>query len=307
MEPVPQLLEQQPPPVFRRKPRKIGCCERTLDILCPSILFSFVVWEFVTATRYALVSTFVQFSGFMLYVVCLYLMSTVLTLVSFFRAAFTEPGTVDTKSLVSLTPVTCVFCGSPKPARTHHCSVCGKCRPRMDHHCVFVGTCVAKRNYKFFLLLLVWGAVACFCHTVLMWQPAFDSILRFMRDATLAQLSHFNQFLDDNPILLMMFPLTRPAELFASPPEPVTISAFLGVVNVCASVSLSFLVCLALMCFSTFHMYLTLTNQTTLQSSRISYSVGWFGNIKDALGPTPLLWLVPVLDVPPAAPHLKAG
>jgi hypothetical protein len=53
----------------------------------------------------------------------------------------------------------CEKCGLPKPERCHHCSVCNKCHLKMDHHCPAVGNCVALRNFRSFLVMLVWSVI----------------------------------------------------------------------------------------------------------------------------------------------------
>jgi hypothetical protein len=63
----------------------------------------------------------------------------------------------------------CQRCGKLKPPRCHHCSTCGKCILKMDHHCIWVGNCIGLHNYKYFLLLLFYGAVTCLFVTITLW------------------------------------------------------------------------------------------------------------------------------------------
>lgn len=64
----------------------------------------------------------------------------------------------------------CKKCRTVKPDRAHHCSTCGKCVLKMDHHCPWLATCVGLRNYKPFLLFLVYTSVFCWlCFAVSAW------------------------------------------------------------------------------------------------------------------------------------------
>ncbi|KAI9836162.1 MAG: palmitoyltransferase for Vac8p, partial [Thelocarpon superellum] len=55
----------------------------------------------------------------------------------------------------------CKKCQTRKPDRAHHCSTCKRCVLKMDHHCPWLATCVGLRNYKAFLLFLVYVTLFC--------------------------------------------------------------------------------------------------------------------------------------------------
>lgn len=55
----------------------------------------------------------------------------------------------------------CKKCHTPKPDRTHHCSTCKRCVLKMDHHCPWLATCLGHRNYKAFVLFLVYTSLFC--------------------------------------------------------------------------------------------------------------------------------------------------
>eukprot|EP00928_Gymnodinium_smaydae_P023906 TRINITY_DN19540_c0_g1_i2.p1 TRINITY_DN19540_c0_g1~~TRINITY_DN19540_c0_g1_i2.p1 ORF type:complete len:483 (+),score=37.43 TRINITY_DN19540_c0_g1_i2:51-1451(+) len=54
----------------------------------------------------------------------------------------------------------CRSCKIWRPPDVSHCSECRRCLLRFDHHCWAVGNCVAKRNHRFFALMLLSGTSA---------------------------------------------------------------------------------------------------------------------------------------------------
>ena len=60
----------------------------------------------------------------------------------------------------------CQKCNYMKPDRTHHCSICKRCILKMDHHCPWLGNCIGFRNYKPFVLFLIYLTLFCFVCTV---------------------------------------------------------------------------------------------------------------------------------------------
>jgi len=100
---------------------------------------------------------------------------------SYTTAVFTSPGTTTSSMGYSslpthATPNTpagltvkangemrfCKKCQARKPDRAHHCSTCRTCVLKMDHHCPWLATCVGLRNYKAFLLFLIYTTLFCF-------------------------------------------------------------------------------------------------------------------------------------------------
>ncbi|XP_018474389.2 probable protein S-acyltransferase 12 isoform X2 [Raphanus sativus] len=121
----------------------------------------------------------------------------VMLLWSYFTVVFTDPGSVPEhfrrelgggESLEAGTSTDhgafgslgyCPKCRNVKPPRCHHCSVCQRCVLKMDHHCVWIVNCVGARNYKFFLLFLLYT----FLETMLDVVVLLPSFIKFFSQA----------------------------------------------------------------------------------------------------------------------------
>ena len=126
---------------------------------------------------------------------------------SYFTAVFVDPGspldrrrTVVTKNGYSHLPVNeptslppsnytsftvkadgrmrfCKKCQAAKPDRAHHCSTCGRCVLKMDHHCPWLATCVGLKNYKAFLLFLIYISFFCWLCFVVSGSWVWSNVL----------------------------------------------------------------------------------------------------------------------------------
>ncbi|KAM3365180.1 hypothetical protein ACQJBY_015125 [Aegilops geniculata] len=157
-------------------------------------------------------------------------------------------------------PRYCSRCQNGKPPRCHHCSICDRCVLKMDHHCVWVVNCVGARNYKYFLLFLVYT----FLETVLDTLVLLPSFIIFFHDGSRRPSSA-----GDIAILFLAFVL-----------------------------NLAF--ALSLLCFICMHTSLAASNTTSIEvyerkkTCSWEYDLGWRKNLEQVFGTNKLLWFLPM-------------
>merc|ERR1711972_352868 len=189
-----------------------------------------------------------------------------------------EEGEVKAKGETAKKPKRCQRCLRQKPVRTHHCSVCKRCVLKMDHHCPWINNCVGFNNYRYFCLFLLYLLLNCGFVMIMF----FDVFLETMVSPRKSRLS------------------------FSS--------------RQCVSLCWIIATCIlfALFLLGGFHVYLVLTNQTTIEFHtnlnrrdqarrkgeyfRNPYDLGRVRNFKQVFGPSDIAsfwWAVSFLAPPP--------
>eukprot|EP00241_Pyramimonas_parkeae_P006317 CAMPEP_0114231618 /NCGR_PEP_ID=MMETSP0058-20121206/4150_1 /TAXON_ID=36894 /ORGANISM="Pyramimonas parkeae, CCMP726" /LENGTH=399 /DNA_ID=CAMNT_0001342999 /DNA_START=248 /DNA_END=1447 /DNA_ORIENTATION=+ len=179
----------------------------------------------------------------------------------------------------------CQKCNNYKPPRAHHCRVCKRCVLRMDHHCMWINNCVGHRNYKAFLLFLIYACLA-LAHANLI----LSGMVTHMHSLAVDPASHHKK---------------------AAPPEARDSASWLlllGVWRVVLLTGASLLLCCLTLLLG-WHLYLLTSNRTTIEyhegvractSSAAKhhafphpYNLGLLGNVQEILGYFPGAWLLP--------------
>lgn len=127
----------------------------------------------------------------------------------------------------------CKNCKVAKPPRTHHCKICNKCQLRMDHHCPWVNNCVGYYNHRYFVLFLQYLFIGNLYFALLSINPIYEAYKKVQNN---------------------IIPFETIPELFLF---------FIIILNI------SLIFCVGGLYF--FHLYLLLTNQTTIEYSENEY------------------------------------
>lgn len=155
-------------------------------------------------------------------------------------------------------PRFCRTCFVLKPDRSHHCSVCNRCVLRMDHHCPYINNCVGQHNYKFFMLMLVYGVMETWLISLTMWEGLQAS------------------WMDGDSLVFQVV---------------------LGVVyfgNVMLMCVISSFFCFHIYMIANAVTTIELKEKMAGKVDKSPYFTTTYGNFQSVLGSNPLLWLVPV-------------
>ena len=169
----------------------------------------------------------------------------------------------------------CKSCDQPKPPRAHHCRQCDECIARYDHHCDWIDNCIGAANNKcfflflFYILLCIVHYLVCLVVTVVAAASFVNSMLMLGRLGVFVTIG----------IMIYTF-LVIPCGILAA-------------VFIATSI------------------YQICRNETTFEQNydklaHRRYGRGVLSNVKEVLGPNPLLWLVPTL-VEGTAPRIFAA
>ncbi|KAG7399602.1 Palmitoyltransferase zdhhc15 [Phytophthora boehmeriae] len=87
-------------------------------------------------------------------------------LVQYSLAIWSDPGFVQLEHVADFSSHEteerfCSECVRVKPLRAHHCRECRRCVFEMDHHCPWINNCVGYYNYRHFWLLLMYIWLSC--------------------------------------------------------------------------------------------------------------------------------------------------
>lgn len=169
----------------------------------------------------------------------------------------------------------CAACEANSPPRTFHCSKCKVCVLKRDHHCTFACCCVGLKNFRYFLLFLIYLAIGAIYASVFNLTFIWDVLDGFSLYSVAAHLVPF--------VFFIFGYLSLKAFLYT----------FMSMLSVCGVLFVTNLFIL--------HFRQMLHNQTTFERNHgiHTYDLGWKNNIVESLGKNwHLIWIFPLIVSP---------
>lgn len=190
----------------------------------------------------------------------------------FMMATDTTSGSASLPAVLKPGWTYCPFCQLNSPPRSYHCHVCDTCILKRDHHCVFGGTCVGYKNYRYYLMMVVY-----------LWLGAlYANIYHFEYIHSIAGgfglVTFFTMFM---PFIMLICGYSTGYQFYV---------LFLAGISV---LSLFLFSCLLYL-----QIKLILNGQVTYENKRgkREYDLGYIDNIKDVMGTQwYMAWISPFL------------
>jgi palmitoyltransferase len=204
-----------------------------------------------------------------LLIIGLYLLAN--TVVNMTRGALTDTTIYSIELQIKQLPEWkyCSHCEQYAPPRSYHCYACDKCILKRHNHCLFLGKCVGYKNYRFYLLFILYVWLGAVYSTLLNWAH-FVGV--------------YNE-LSFKSVMITMMPMFAWAFGMVS-----AVQFFFTFINFIAMI-MSFL----MFFYFLINLRMVLNGQTWNESAkRIKvYKLGWKENLLEVLGSN---WLSAVLN-----------
>lgn len=199
----------------------------------------------------------------------------VFTNLFYMMATDTTTGSASLPSVLKQGWVYCPFCQLNSPPRSFHCHICDTCILKRDHHCIFGGKCVGYKNYRFYIMMVVYLWIGAVYANVYHFQYV-DSVAGGFKIA-----SFFTMFM---PFVMLIFGYASGYQFY------VLFLAGISIFSLCLFTGLLI-----------FQVRLISKGQVTYERKRgkLEYNLGLIENIKDVLGTRwYIAWISPIIPSP---------